>query len=100
MTLAERIEAVRTRIAQSAQRVGRSANEITLVAVSKGQPIECVLDAHRAGVRDFGENTAQGLERKAIAMQEAGCAARWHFIGRLQRNKVNTVLRYAQVVHS
>lgn len=100
MSVAERLADVRRRIAMSAEVVGRAVNEIKLIAVSKEQPLDRVFAAFDLGVEDFGENTAQGLLEKAEAFERTGRRARWHFIGRLQRNKVNQVLRHTSVVHS
>lgn len=84
MTLAS----VTDRIAAAADRSGRSARDITLVAVSKSQPIEAIQAAYDLGHRDFGENRAQELARKAPSLPDD---IRWHFIGPLQRNKVRIV---------
>lgn len=100
MNVAERLAEVRRRIAMSAEGVGRAVHEIKLIAVSKEQPLDRAFAAFDLGVEDFGENTAQGLLEKAEAFERTGRRARWHFIGRLQRNKVNQVLRHAGMVHS
>src|SRR6185312_1665750 len=62
------------------------ADEITLIAVSKTFPAECVRAAHAAGLRHFGENRVQ--EREAKSPQVADLQGTWHFIGHLQSNKV------------
>ncbi len=100
MSVAAQLDAVRARIVAAAQAAGRDPASVRLIAVSKEQPIEKVFEAHDHGATDFGENTAQGLVEKAEAFARAGRQARFHFIGRLQRNKVNLVLRYAAMVHS
>lgn len=95
--LARRLAEVRGRIAEAAHAVGRDPAEITLIAVSKFHPYEAVLEAHAEGVVDFGENLVQELAAKAEAVAKAGANVRWHFVGRLQRNKVNLLLR--QPIH-
>jgi len=100
MSVATNLDAVRARILAAEQAAGRPAGSVRLIAVSKEQPIDRVFAAHDHGATDFGENTAQGLVEKAEAFARAGREARFHFIGRLQRNKVNTVLRHAAMVHS
>jgi PLP dependent protein len=85
----ERIEAAR-------RRSGRGPEEVTLIAVTKGVSPEAIRIALEAGVRDFGENYAQDL----VSKREAVPDARWHFIGRLQRNKVARVVAAADLVHS
>lgn len=84
--IAENITRARERIARAAERARRGADEITLIAVSKTFPAECVRAAHAAGLRHFGENRVQ--EREAKSPQVADLQATWHFIGHLQSNKV------------
>ncbi|MEM9998910.1 MAG: YggS family pyridoxal phosphate-dependent enzyme [Bacteroidota bacterium] len=101
-----RLEAVRARIEAAAARTGRSADEITLLAVTKTFPLGVVEAALAAGLRDFGENRVQELAEKvahlpgAQAGNEAADAIRWHFIGGLQRNKAKTVADVADVFHA
>lgn len=83
--IAENIAHIRERIARAAEEAHRNPDEITLVAVSKTFPAECIRAAHAAGLRHFGENRVQ--EREAKAAQVNDLAATWHFIGHLQSNK-------------
>ena len=101
-TVAERLIEVRGRIDAAARGAGRDPAEVTLVAISKKQPFERLLEAYAAGVRDFGENTAQGLVERVEAFEAAGVGAdiRWHFVGQLQSNKVKTVAPRAWRIHS
>ncbi|MGE3619328.1 MAG: YggS family pyridoxal phosphate-dependent enzyme [Acidimicrobiia bacterium] len=81
---------LRARIAAT----GRDPAEVTVVAVTKGQPAAVARAAVEAGLADLGESYAQELVPKAEALLDdppAGPPARWHFIGRLQRNKVRQV---------
>jgi pyridoxal phosphate enzyme (YggS family) len=83
--LAGRLAAVRRRVAEAAARAGRSADAVTLVAVSKTIAAEVVRAAAAAGQRDFGENRVQeGLDKIETL---AGLGATWHLIGHLQSNK-------------
>jgi PLP dependent protein len=82
--IAARLAEVRARIAAAATAAGRGPDEVGLVAVSKTVPAERIREALAAGQRDFGENYAQELRDK---VPEVGAEARWHFIGRFQRNK-------------
>ena len=89
MTVADRLEVIRERVRSAAKSVGRTPDEIKVIAVSKRQPFEHLVEAYRLGVRDFGENTAQGLAARVRDCDGAGLRGiRWHFVGRLQRNKV------------
>ncbi|MFM8238106.1 MAG: YggS family pyridoxal phosphate-dependent enzyme [Actinomycetota bacterium] len=87
-TVADRFAAVRARLAAAAGAVGRDPASVTLVAVSKTAPVEAIREAVAAGATDLGENRAQELLAKAPALAAGGPPVRWHFIGRLQRNKV------------
>lgn len=102
MTLAERWRAVTARVAAACERAGRSAAEVTIVAVSKTHPAEAIREACAAGATDFGENYAQELAAKAaeLATGAPAPAIRWHFIGRLQRNKARLVAGKVVLVHA
>lgn len=73
-----------------------AGNQARLVAVSKTQPVERILEAYQAGQRIFGENKAQELISKAPLLPED---IEWHFIGHLQRNKVKAVLPHLAMIH-
>lgn len=88
--VAHRLAAVRGRITDA----GGSPEEITIIAVTKGFGPAAVEAALEAGVPDVGENYAQELEAKAGAVGPGRC--RWHFLGRVQRNKVRAI---APLVH-
>jgi pyridoxal phosphate enzyme (YggS family) len=78
----ERLAAVRQRI----ERAGGDAANVAILAVTKGFGAEAVRMAMAAGLDEVGENYAQELVAKVEAI--AADQPRWHFIGRLQRNKV------------
>jgi pyridoxal phosphate enzyme (YggS family) len=94
--IAEAWRDVRARVDAACARAGRSADEVTIVAVSKTQPASAVREAAAAGATDFGENYAQELDGKR---GECG-DVRWHFIGRLQRNKAKLVAGRVALVHA
>ncbi len=77
---------------------GRDRADVTLVAVSKTFSADDVREAHRIGLRDFGENRAQELKSKATELE--GLDLTWHLIGSLQTNKVQTVLPLLGLLHS
>jgi pyridoxal phosphate enzyme (YggS family) len=95
----QRLAEVRARIARAAKACGREPATVKLVAVSKTFPPEAVREAHAAGQRAFGENYAQELEAKAMALDDLG-DVEWHFIGHLQTNKAKVIARVAHVVHT
>ena len=85
------------RIRAAAERSGRSADEVTLIAVTKARTVPEILAAYDAGHRDFGENRAGELAEKAPHLPGD---IRWHFIGHLQRNKVTRVRPLVSMLHS
>lgn len=94
--LAGRLSAVRGRIRTAAEAAGRDPNEITLIAVSKTQPVDVVDSAVAAGACDLGENRVQEAQAKKIGVR----VARWHLIGPLQRNKARAALETFDVIHT
>lgn len=88
---------LKNRIAEAATRSGRSASEIELVVVSKGQPIEKMRALVDAGTKLFGESRLQEATSK-ITMLPA--RLRWHYIGHLQSNKVRKALPLFELIHS
>ncbi len=99
-TIAGRLEAVRLRIASSCLRGGRSPDEVTLVAVTKGFPPEAVREAAAAGLRHFGENRVQEARAKLPFLRDLSPRATWHMVGHLQTNKVKTALDLFDIIHS
>jgi pyridoxal phosphate enzyme (YggS family) len=98
-TIAARLAQVRARIAAACGRSGRSADEVTLIAVSKGFSAAAVREAVEAGVADIGENRVQEAAEKRPALQGLR-GVTWHMIGHLQTNKVKAALGLFDVIHS
>jgi PLP dependent protein len=90
-TLAQRLLAVRERIARAAHDSGRDPAEVRLVAVSKFHPPSAIREAYQAGQRHFGENYAQELADKARALSDL-TELRFRFTGGLQRNKAKLLV--------
>ena len=97
MTATLPITNVQQRIAAAAQRVGRSADEITLVAVTKKVEPERIEQALAAGITVFGESKVQ--EAKAKIPLVSG-RAHWHMIGHLQTNKARDAVTLFELIHS
>lgn len=95
----ERFAEVEARVAAAAGRVGRSPEDVTVVAVTKRHPIEVIEAACAAGVRHVGENYAQELVDK---FERSACADRlvWHFIGRVQHNKAKYLVGRSALIHA
>lgn len=87
---------VRAAIAEACRAAGRSPAEVRLVGVTKSVSTTLARLLLEAGCHDLGEGRPQGLWEKAAALPQA----RWHLVGRLQRNKVRRTLAVATLVHS
>ena len=70
---------------------------VTLINVSKFQPIEAIQEAYDYGERDFGESRVQELVAKYEALPKD---IRWHFIGHLQTNKVKQIVPFVHLIQS
>jgi PLP dependent protein len=91
------LERVRSQIADAAEKSGRSVDDIELVAISKTHEAEKVRAALEAGQQLFGESRVQEARAKIPLLPSA---ARWHFVGRLQKNKVRQALPLFELFHS
>lgn len=89
---------VRDALGAAAERAGRTGDDVTLVAVTKGHPSAAVEAAVEAGIADLGENRVEELEEKVTASGRR--VARWHMIGHLQRRKAPRVLEVCDLLHS
>jgi pyridoxal phosphate enzyme (YggS family) len=96
-SLAGRLLELRARMAAAASRAGRSAESVTLVAVSKGHSAAAVSAAAAAGCGDFGESYLQEALPKIQALRSL--EVRWHYIGRLQANKTRAIAEHFDWVH-
>ncbi len=95
--VAENLAEIRARILAACIRAGRAGDSVQLIAVSKTFPVESVRDAVAAGHLHFGESRIQEAEGKIAALP---VNLHWHFIGRLQRNKVRKALANFEVIHA
>jgi len=95
----ERLALVRDQMARACAAAGRRQQDVTLVAVSKGQPAAAIREAYAAGQRDFGENYAQELRDKAEDLKDLE-ELRWHFLGPVQTNKVKYLAGRIVLLHS
>jgi pyridoxal phosphate enzyme (YggS family) len=103
--LVAKIEEVYRRIGSAAERAGRQADEISLVAVTKTHTLETVIKAYQAGLRHFGENRVTEGRAKAAGLAEwlaqtGGELPAWHFIGHLQSRQADEALGTYQLIHS
>jgi pyridoxal phosphate enzyme (YggS family) len=98
-TIADNWRAISARVAAACARADRAASEVTILAVAKTQPAAAVREAFAAGACDIGENYAQELAGKQAELG-AIPGLRWHFIGRLQRNKAKLVAGKVALIHA
>jgi pyridoxal phosphate enzyme (YggS family) len=96
-SIAENLEHVRSQIADAAKKAGRSSDDIELVAISKTHESEKVRAALDAGQQIFGESRVQEARAKIPLLPSS---ARWHFVGRLQKNKIRHALPLFELFHS
>ena len=95
--VAENLSAIAGKISASCARAGRDLKSVELIAVSKTFPAASVREAFEAGQLQFGESKIQEAEPKIAALPGA---LHWHFIGRVQRNKVRKMLQNFEVIHA
>lgn len=98
--LDENITTIKKKIAAAARLTGRSAEEIRLVIVTKNVPAWAINYVLKAGYNCFGENRAQELLAKAPYVSATDRKPNWHFIGRLQKNKVKKVVGLVDLIQS
>ncbi len=91
------IEKIKEKIKQTAERVGRNPNDITLVGVSKTYSADVVQHAVDAGIKILGENKVQELLGK---IPQINGGVKWHIIGHLQSNKVRKIIGLVDLIHS
>ena len=95
-TIQSNLARVRERIADAAERSGRSSDDVSLVAVTKYAEMEWVEALLELGETNLGESRPQQLVERAAQLE----GVNWHLIGHLQRNKVRPVLPLTDLIHS
>lgn len=102
--LKQNLNSIKERIARAAERAGRQAAEVKLVAVTKTVSAQCIREAVEAGVRDIGENRVQEAlskyEKLNFSIPTLAEVFHWHMIGHLQKNKVKKALKIFNLIHS
>ena len=91
------LDSVLQRVARATERVRRDPTSVTVVTVCKGRSDGQVMGLFESGHRDFAENRAQALSRRATVLPPE---IRWHFVGPLQTNKVRLVRPVCHLLHS
>ena len=98
MSISDNLRRIDQRIQQAAASCGRSADEITLVVVSKTQSLDRVRSAYNAGAGHIGENYIQEAREKLDTLSQL--PINWHFIGHLQSNKAKYAVRMFDLIHT
>jgi len=94
--LSENLKLVQEEIRKTAEAAGKSAADVTLIAVSKTHPIVAVQSVFKIGQLHFGENRVQEMAEKQPLLPEA----HWHQIGPLQTNKVKYIAPFVHLIHT
>jgi pyridoxal phosphate enzyme (YggS family) len=96
MSVSERLDALRGDVEAELASCGRPAGGVTIVGVSKKQPLERIVAAIGAGLTDIAENYVQEAKQKLAGLS----GVRKHFIGHLQTNKAKAVVELFDVIQS
>lgn len=94
----ENYSKIRENIEKACQRAGRSFSEVKILGASKKQSTEKIKIAYELGIKVFGENYVQEAEEKIKKLENLDIE--WHFIGRLQTNKVKKALKLFSVIQT
>ncbi len=98
MEACKRLEQVLERIERACARAGRNPEKVTLLGATKTVPPEVIREFYSCGLKTFGENRVQEFLRKLEALSDLPID--WHFIGRLQTNKVKYLMGKVSLIHS
>lgn len=94
--LQKKLNNINIKIEAAARRSGRARQDIKLVGVTKGIDIDVIKDAYNLGLYEFGESRVQEFIPKFESLPDV----KWHFIGRLQTNKVKYIIDKVSLIHS
>lgn len=97
MSISQRLRTVQRTITKVCNELGRPSDSVSLIAVSKRHPPPAIETAVAAGQLHFGENFAQELRDKSRGLPPA---LKWHFMGRIQRNKAKYIAPVSYRIHS
>jgi pyridoxal phosphate enzyme (YggS family) len=91
------LDLVISKINSACSRASRNSSDVTLIVVSKTFPTDIITHVVACGHENFGENKLQEAEQKICHLPKDLC---WHYLGRIQRNKVAKILKCFPVIHS
>ncbi|MEN8221645.1 MAG: YggS family pyridoxal phosphate-dependent enzyme [Acidobacteriota bacterium] len=98
MNIKQNYEKILSNVERACVRVKRDPKQVKILGVCKNQPSEKLIEAYECGLRYFGENKTQEAEEHRLALE--GKEINWHFIGKLQKNKINRVLKSFDFIES
>lgn len=97
MSVKENLLIIQENIEQACKKSNRSADSVSIIAVTKYVSIETAKEAIEAGIGHIGENRDEGLLKKR---EEIGDVPTWHFIGSIQTRKVKNIVDKVDYIHS
>ncbi|RZO32247.1 MAG: YggS family pyridoxal phosphate-dependent enzyme [Rhodospirillaceae bacterium] len=100
MLIRENLATIRGDISRAADRAGRPADDVRLIAVAKTKPQSAVVEALEAGQMIFGENRVQESQGKYPALRGDWPSMELHLIGPLQTNKTRDAMELFDVIHT
>jgi len=100
MSIDQNVREIQRRIAAACERVGRSMDDVELVAVTKTIDTPAIEEAFQAGVRHFGENRVQEAAPKIERLATIRPELTWHMVGHLQTNKAKTAADIFDIIQS
>jgi pyridoxal phosphate enzyme (YggS family) len=100
LSIADRIEQVHREVAQAALDCGRDPSDVRVLGACKTKPVDLIREALASGQTLLAENRAQEMRDKAPLLAAHSPPPEWHFIGRLQKNKVKYVVPWVQIIHT
>lgn len=98
MKIKDNYEKIVETITRACQRVNRDPSEVQILGVAKDQPTERIKEVYKYGIRLIGENKTQEAEAHKEELKSLDIT--WHFIGKLQKNKINRILRNFDFIES
>ncbi len=99
MKIEENLNLIQEKIARSCRKAGRKYEEVKLLAVCKDQPAEKIEQVYACGLRLFGENRVQEAEKHQQELKHLSGIC-WHFIGKIQKNKINRILSMFKLIET
>jgi len=98
MSIKDNYQKIMGNVHKACQRVGRESSEVQIMGVAKGQPSSKIKEAYECGVKMIGENKTQEADTHQLELKSLDI--NWHFIGKLQKNKINRILKSFDFIQS